>query len=226
MQLAIDTSTEIASLAILQDQAIISEMTWHCGLNHSVEMFPRLEFLIQKAGLDIGSTDCVYVALGPGSFNGLRVGVSAAKGLAYSLNARLVGVGTLEATAYQHADSGWQVCALQNAGREEIAVAIYKKKARSWSQIAPEHLTRAVDLPAEIKEKTLFCGEFSTVTAAQIKKSFKTRAILAGPASSLRRASYLAELGRLRLEKGDCDNPATLQPIYLRRPPITERKRN
>jgi tRNA threonylcarbamoyl adenosine modification protein YeaZ len=226
VQLAIDTSTEIASVAVLQDQAIISEMTWHCGLNHSVEMFPRLDFLIQKAGLDIANTDCVFVALGPGSFNGLRVGVSAAKGLAYSLKARLIGVGTLEATAYQHSDAGWQICALQNAGREEIAIAIYKEKARRWAQIAPPHLTKTADLPAEIKEKTLFCGEFNPTTAAQIKKIFKTQAILASPASSLRRASYLAELGRLRFEKGEFDDPATLQPIYLRRPPITERKRN
>jgi tRNA threonylcarbamoyl adenosine modification protein YeaZ len=225
VQLAIDTSTEIASLAILQDQEIISEMTWHCGLNHSVEMFPRLDYLIKKAGLEIGSTDCIYVALGPGSFNGLRVGVSAAKGLAFSLKARLIGVGTLEAAAYQHSETGWQICALQSAGREEIAIGIYKKKSRGWSQIAAEHLTRVADLAGEIKEKTLFCGEIKADTAAQIKKILKTKAVIASPASSLRRAAYLAELGRLRLEKGDYDDPATLQPIYLRRPPITERKR-
>jgi tRNA threonylcarbamoyl adenosine modification protein YeaZ len=226
MQLAIDTSTEIASLAILQDEDIISEMTWHCGLNHSVEMFPRLDYLIRKSGLDIRSTDCVFVALGPGSFNGLRVGVSAAKGLAYSLGARVIGIGTLEIAAYPYSQMEWQVCALQNAGRQEIAAALFKRKARRWQEVAPAHLTTVEALAQEIKEKTLFCGEFDAGTASGIKKVFKTQAILASPALRLRRAANLAELGRGRLIKEDYDDPATLQPCYLRRPPITERKKN
>jgi tRNA threonylcarbamoyladenosine biosynthesis protein TsaB len=225
MQLAIDTSTEIASLALLEGQEIISEMTWKCGLNHSVEMFPRLDFLIQKAGSDIHQTDCVFVALGPGSFNGLRVGVAAAKSLAFSLGAKLIGISTLEVAAYPFSQSGFQVCAIQNAGREEVAAAIFRQKGRIWSKTAAEHLATLPALAAEIREKTLFCGEFNAAAGVQIRKLLKTRAVLANPASRLRRAGCLAALGRERLERADYDDPAILQPIYLRRPPITERKR-
>jgi tRNA threonylcarbamoyladenosine biosynthesis protein TsaB len=222
--LAIDTSTTIASLAILQEDEILAEMTWRCGLNHTIEMYPCLDFLIRRAGRDIKDTECVFVALGPGSFNGLRVGVSAAKGLAYSLGCPIIGLSTLEVSAYQLAETGMQICAVQNAGREEIAVAIYKRSPRKWSKITPEHLTKVADLPAEIKEKTIFCGEMTPATIIQIKKTLKTQALIASPAARLRRAAYLADLGKLRRLKSDYNNLATLQPIYLRRPPITDRK--
>jgi len=223
--IAIDTSTEFASLALAQDDKIIAELSWHCGTNHTVETLPRLSDLLVKANLDIKDTDCILVARGPGSFNGLRAGISAAKGLAFSLNIPVIGISTLEVTAYQHSESGLPVCALQTAGREEIAMAIFQKKSNSWRRIAPEHLTRIEDLPLEIKEKTIFCGEISPENILKIKKLFKSRAIIASPFTSLRRAAFLVELGRQRMRKGDFDDVATLQPIYLRRPPITERKK-
>jgi tRNA threonylcarbamoyl adenosine modification protein YeaZ len=226
MQIAIDTSTDIASLALIQDAEILAEFTWRCGRNHTVELYPRLDFLLSQSGSDIKSVDCIFVAQGPGSFNGLRVGVSAAKGLAFSLGIPIIAISTLETTAYQHAEAGLPVCAIQNAGREEIAVAIYQKKPRKgWCQIAPEHLTTVNALVSEITGATIFCGEINPPTAAQIKKMFKSKAIISSTAGSLRRAAYLAELGRQRLAAGDFDNVSTLQPLYLRRPPITERKK-
>lgn len=226
MQLAIDTSTDTASLALVQESRILSEFTWHCGQNHTVELFPRLEFMLFKTGFKIEDLDCIFVARGPGSFNGLRVGVSAAKGLAFTLGLPIIGVSTLEATAYQHAESGLAVCAVQNAGREEIAAALYQKKPRKgWSQIAAEHLTTVPALISEIKGKTIFCGEFNAATAAQIKKLFKSEALLPTPAGNLRRAAYIAELGEIRRQRGEFDNLGAFQPTYLRKPPITERKK-
>jgi tRNA threonylcarbamoyl adenosine modification protein YeaZ len=226
MQIAIDTSTDIASLALIKDGVILAELTWRCGQNHTIELYPRLDFLLNHSGLDIQTTDCIFVAKGPGSFNGLRVGVSAAKGLAFSLGIPIIGIGTLEATAYQHAETGLPVCVVQNAGREEIAAAVYQKRPRKgWFQIASEHLTTVNALVNKIKVPTIFCGEINGATALQIKKLFKTRAIISTPAGQLRRAAYLAELGLQRQASGRFDDVATLQPLYLRRPPITERKK-
>lgn len=226
MQLAIDTSTDMASLALVEGDQVLAELTWRCGQNHSVELYPRLNFLLEKCALDIKTLDCIFVAKGPGSFNGLRVGVSAAKGLAFGLGIDIIGVSTLESTAYQQATGGLPVCAIQNAGREEIAAAIYQKKPRKgWTQLAAEHLTTPAALALEIKVKTIFCGEMNTATVEQVKKIFKSKTIIPGPASRLRRAAYIAELGQLRAAAGDYDNLATLQPLYLRRPPITERKK-
>ena len=196
MQIAIDTSTDIASLALVQGDEILAELTWHCGQNHTVELYPRLDFLIEKSGRDIKTADCIFVAKGPGSFNGLRVGVSAAKGLAFSLGIPIIGIGTLEATAYQHAETGLPVCAIQNAGREEIAAAIYQRKTRKgWCQIAVEHLTTPGALASEIKEKTIFCGDFNAAAVLQIKKLFKSRAVIPPPAAQLRRAVLPGRVG-------------------------------
>jgi tRNA threonylcarbamoyl adenosine modification protein YeaZ len=226
MQIAIDTSTDIASLALLQGNLILSELTWRCGKNHTVELYPRLDFLLKNANLDIKSAECIIVAKGPGSFNGLRVGVSAAKGLAFSLGIPIIGIGTLESTAYQQAFLGLPVCAIQNAGREEIAAAIYQKKPRKgWTQLEIEHITTIPALVARIKGPTIFCGEFTPANALQIRKYLHARAVFPVPAGQLRRAAYLAELGQQRFTEGLFDNPATLQPVYLRRPPITERKK-
>jgi tRNA threonylcarbamoyl adenosine modification protein YeaZ len=225
VQLAIDTSTDFASLALVQGSEILAEFTWRCGLNHTVELYPRLNLLLEKSATDIRTADCIFVAKGPGSFNGLRVGVSAAKGLAFSLGIPIIGISTLEIMAYQQAAAGMQVCAISNAGRQEVAAAIFRHKRNKWTQVAEEHITTIEGLVPKIKEKTIFCGEINAAALACIKKLFKTRSVIPSQAARLRRSTFLAELGQQRIEAGTYDNLAALQPLYLRRPPITERRK-
>jgi tRNA threonylcarbamoyl adenosine modification protein YeaZ len=222
MQLAIDTSTDIASLALVQDGEVLAELTWRCGQNHTAQLLSHLAHLLNKTEVNLQSISYIIVARGPGSFNGLRVGISTAKGLAFSLGIPLVGISTLEADAYQHAEIGLPICSILNAGREEIATAIYQKKQNKWRQLLSEHITTVDTLCSQIATKTIFCGELTPFIATELRKQLKQRVIIPPPATRLRRASFLAELGQKRLEAGDYDNPATLQPLYLRRPPITK----
>jgi len=222
MQLAIDTSTDTASLALVQDSEVLAELTWRCGQNHTTQLLPHLAHLLDKTEINLQSLSCIIVARGPGSFNGLRVGISTAKGLAFSLGVPIVGISTLEVAAYQHAETGLPICPIFNAGRGEIATAIYQKKQNVWRQLIPEHITTVDTLCSQITTKTIFCGEFTPFIATELRKQLRQRAIIPPPATRLRRASFLAELGLKRLEAGDYDNPATLQPLYLRRPPITK----
>ncbi len=224
MLLAIDTSTDTASLALVQGSEMLAELTWRCEENHSVELLPRLTDLLNQIKSSLQSIDNIVVARGPGSFNGLRVGVSTAKGLAFSLGVPIVGISTLEAEAYQYAETDLPICPIFNAGREEIATAIYQMKNNKWRQIAGEHITTLEILCSEITTKTIFCGEFAASIAKELKKHLKQMAIILSSPARLRRAGFLAELGQKRLKAGDYDNPATLHPLYLRRPPITERK--
>jgi tRNA threonylcarbamoyl adenosine modification protein YeaZ len=224
MQLAIDTSTDTASLALIQDGEAQAELTWRCGQNHTTQLLPHLSYLLDKIGANLQSLSCIIVARGPGSFNGLRVGISTAKGLAFSLGIPIVGISTLEVSAYQHAETGLPICPILNAGRGEIATALYQKKQKMWRQLLSEHITTVNTLYSQITTKTIFCGEFTPLIATELKKQLKQRAIIPPPSTRLRRASFLAELGQQRLEAGDSDNPATLQPLYLRRPPITKPK--
>jgi len=224
MQLAIDTSTDTVSIALVRDRVVLAELTWRSGQNHTVELLPNLAHLLNQAKLNLQSVSSVIVAKGPGSFNGVRVGISTAKGLAFSLGIPIVGISTLEVEAYQHAETGLPICPIFNAGRGEIATAMYQMQDNEWRQLATEHITTIDALCSQITTKTIFCGEFIPIIAPQLIKQLEERAVIPTSASRLRRASFLAELGLKRLEAGDYDNIATLQPIYLRRPPITEPK--
>ncbi len=224
MQLAIDTSTDTASLALVQYGEVLAELTWRCGQNHSTQLLPNLSHLLKQTALSLQSASCIIVAKGPGSYNGLRVGISTAKGLAYSLGIPLIGISTLEVAAYQQAGRGLPICPIFNAGREEIATALYQMKGNKWCQLTAEHITTVTTLCSQITTKTVFCGEFVPSIAAQLTKELKQRAVIPTPAAGLRRASFLAELGLKRFEADDYDNPATLQPLYLRDPAITQPK--
>jgi tRNA threonylcarbamoyl adenosine modification protein YeaZ len=222
MQLTIDTSTDSAGIALVQEGKVLAEATWRCGQNHTVELLPRLVQLLNEAQIELQSINCVIVAKGPGSFNGLRIGISTAKGLAFSLQVPIIGIGSLALEAYQHAETGLPICPIFNAGRGEIATALYQKKDNQWRQLVAEHITTVDALCSEISGKTIFCGEYVPLIASQLKERLGQKAIIAP--DQLRRASLLAELAKPRLEAGDYDHPATLQPLYLRRPPITQRR--
>ncbi|MBI2328382.1 MAG: tRNA (adenosine(37)-N6)-threonylcarbamoyltransferase complex dimerization subunit type 1 TsaB [Chloroflexi bacterium] len=222
MQLAIDTSTDTASLALVQAREVLAELTWRCGQNHSTQLLPNLSHLLKQTELSLQAANCVIVARGPGSYNGLRVGISTAKGLAYSLDIPIIGVSTLEVAAYPQAERGLPICPIFNAGRGEITTALYQMKGNEWCQLTAEHITTVATLCSQIKSPTVFCGEFLPSIKELLKKELKQRAVIPTPAAGLRRASFLAELGLKRFEAGDYDNPATLQPLYLRSPAITQ----
>ena len=224
MELAIDTSTDMASIALVQDSRVLAELTWRCGQNHTVELLPQLNHLLNQTGVNFQSISGIIVAKGPGGFNGLRVGVSTAKGLAFSLKVPIVGIGTLEVEAYQHAETGLPICPIFNAGRGEIAAAIYQEKGGEWRQLTSEQITTVEALWSQKTTKTVFCGELIPSIATQLTKRLKQRAVILSSPAKLRRASFLAELGLSRLKRGNYDNPTTLQPLYLRRPPITKPK--
>ena len=224
MQLTIDTSTATTSLALIQESGGLTELTWRCEQNHSVELLPHLADLLRQTKTSIQSISGIIVARGPGSFNALRVGVSTAKGLAFSLGIPIVGISTLEAEAYQHNETDLPICPIFNAGREEIATAIYQMKSNEWQRITAEPMTTVEALCSQITTETLFCGEFTASIAGELKKRLGQRAIISSSPATLQRVGFLAELGQKRLQAGDYDNSATLNPLYLRRPSITERR--
>jgi tRNA threonylcarbamoyl adenosine modification protein YeaZ len=222
MLIAIDTSTDFASLAIARDGVIIAEASWRCGQNHTTQFLPTLHFMLKQSGIDIRTATGLIVARGPGSYNGLRVGLSTVKGLAFSLNAPVVGVSTLEAEAFQQTKHGFPVCAVLNAGRGEVAAAIYQEVDGEWRRVLAEHVTTIEDLCKGIKTPTVFCGEHLSKVGPRIRELLPAKAIVVSGAALTRRAGYLLELGERRLRVQDFDDPATLQPLYLRAPAITQ----
>lgn len=221
MELAIDTSTETAGIALSSQGEVVVELTWHTGQNHTAEVVPRIVWLLDQAKLNINDINSVIVAKGPGSFNGLRIGMSLAKGLALALNIPLVGISTLEVEAYPYAFTLLPICPIQNAGRGEIATALFRIKQGKWCRLVEEHIATLDSLLTETKDQTIFCGKIPQEVKSQLGKRLGRRALIIEGAAGFRRAGYLAELGWRRLKGGDFNHSLTLEPLYLRKPSIT-----
>lgn len=222
-ELAIDTSTDVSSIALSCGGEVVAELTWKTGNSHVAELVPGIDYLLRKLRITPQELRAIFVAKGPGSFNGLRVAGGTAKGFAFALGIPLVAVGTLEIEAYAFAHTGMPVCAVHNAGRGELAVAFFQQTDR-WRCLREEHLVTLETLCDEVEGRTLFCGELTAQVIEMLKERLGERALIAEPVARLRRAGYLAVLGWQRLEEGRTDDVVTLQPIYMRPPPITQRK--
>ena len=178
---------------------------------------------MERGGMGLEEVGAIFVALGPGSFNGLRVGLAAAKGLALALGAPLVGVSTLEVEAFPFRSVGLPLCPVHGAGREDLAVALFREGLGGWERLWEDQLLSPRELLSRLPEKVLFCGEIPSRFLAQLG-AWKGEAVIPSPAARRRRPAFLAELGWQRLQERGPDHPASLQPIYLRHPPITQRK--
>jgi len=223
MELALDTSSNAASIALSHKGEVLVELAWKSVQNHTVELLPNLVQLLHQARISQDSIEAIMVAIGPGSFNGLRVGISVAKGLAFSLNIPLVGISTLEAEAYPFAYTELPLCPIHKAGMEQVATALYQQKNGQWLKLEEEHLATIDALCQRIKEETLFCGEIPREIADEIRQGLGKQAIIIPQmVSGLSRSGSLALLGWQRLCQGKQDNLATLQPLYLRPPHITK----
>src|SRR5207245_3911031 len=154
--LALDTSTEWASVAIFDGAAVLAEETWHAQRRHAEDLFPTIERLLGLSRVQIGALDKIAVATGPGSFTGLRVAIAAAQGLARGSGAALVGVSTLDVLAYPHASSKQRTCPLLPAGRGEYYAAFYQERNRKWVRRSPFIVGPLVDLCRQIGTHTLF----------------------------------------------------------------------
>ena len=221
MLLAIDTSTRNAGIALADDSGrVISCHSWYSAVNHTAELMPAVAQTLAAAGLTVKDLAGIAIALGPGGFSALRVGMSVAKGLAIASGQPLVGIGTLDLEAWPYRESGLPVCALLDAGRGEVAAALFA----AGQHRRPDQICPPAELPADIAETTLFCGEGLAAHAELLRQRLGNRAVIVANAPAARLYA-LAALGQQRLAAGDGDDVATLQPYYLRMPTIGGPKR-
>jgi tRNA threonylcarbamoyladenosine biosynthesis protein TsaB len=244
MLLALDTSTSTASIAAIRDGRLAAEMTWDVGRRHSQELVARLSQLLDVSHATPADVSSIAVALGPGSFNGIRVGIATAGSLAFALGARLVGSPTLDVIAFGHAHHCGMVCAVLEAGRGEAYAAWYASLAdgrgeppvgavaqvteRLWRVSdymvsSPHAVAHALGNASE--EPLLLCGEWRPETRAAFEAELAGRVTFAS-ALDVRRASWLAGMTLERAEMAGLREPDTIEPLYLRRPAITVSKKH
>ena len=214
--LAIDTSSAYASVALYDGHAVIAEETWLAQRRHDDKLFPTIEAMLAQTGTALGSLRVVAVALGPGSFTGLRIGIAAAQGIARGSGAQVVGVETLDVIAHPFAVVGIRVCALIPAGRGEHYAGMYRMRNGTFSRTTPILVGTVADLSRRVSMETLFAGEIDHATAAALREALGARARVPSPSVLTRRAGILAELGWERAATGAAADPAGIEPLYVR----------
>ncbi len=216
LAVALDTASELAGVAALEDGALLASLTWRTRQNHSRELLPNLEQLLRTLGRTKADIGGVIVCTGPGSYAGLRVGVSTAKGLAYALELPIVGTGRLAAEAAPRAfEGGAAVHALHAAGRAELAHAAYRRTDGRLEELRAPSLVARDALLERIGAGEAVCGDVDEELAVALRKR---GASVAPPLAG--RVVAVAALGWQRLAAGDQDEARSLVPLYLREPAI------
>ena len=213
MLLAVDTSTAQLGLAIHDGAQVIGEYAWRSSQRHTVELAPAVHELLQRCGLTMQDVRVLGVALGPGSFTSLRVGLALVKGLALARHLPLLGVPTLDVLAAAQPASRHPLAVAIQAGRGRFAVGWYKSSKNGWQARGPARVVSLQTLADEIESPSLVCGEFTTQERQSLSEI--TGVHLASPAQSVRRPAILAELAWKRWQAGKADDEASLAPIYL-----------
>ncbi len=220
--LAIETSTYSGSIAVSEGSRILGEYYLNMGPSHSERLIPAIERLLGELGIDRKALGGAAVSLGPGSFTALRVGISTAKGLAYSLDIPVIGASSLEVLAMNAPFSPWQVCATADARKGELFAALFRTAGGRVARLAEDVIITPRGLMEIIKEKTIFIGE-----GALLYRDFLEDNGLGGgdylfspPYLNYPRASSLAIYGYERIGEGRADEVLGLAPMYLRKPDI------
>ena len=214
MLLAIDTSTAQIGLALYDGVQVVGELFWRSRANHTQELAPGLAGLLERADVTMDSLQALGVALGPGSFTSLRVGLAFTKGLSLARHLPIVGIPTLDVVAASVPVSERRLAAVVAAGRGRLAVGWYKAGESGWQAEGPASVMTAEALAAKIRQPTIVCGEMNAEERQRLSRKFKN-VILASPAQCARRPGVLAEMAWNRWQAGQVDAPASLAPIYL-----------
>ena len=218
--LALETATIAGSVAIVDDsKGMIGEVRVDVKVAHAERLMPSVKWLLEASGLSIDDIDAFAVSIGPGSFTGLRIGLSTAKGLAFSTGKPLVPVKTLDAFARTLPYSAYTVCPMLDARKNEVYAGLYRwedslcKKIMEETAIAPEEFLNKIKGNGRI----LFTGDGTTKYRELVDKILAKDAVFAPSYRMTPAASSVAEIALETLKQGDLPDPVSILPYYIRR---------
>lgn len=218
--LAIDTSSNVATVAVMDEDRLICEYILNHKKTHSQKLMPLIKEVLESCELSVRDVDFFAVALGPGSFTGLRIGVATIKTLAHSMNKPVVGIPTLDALAFGTPYFSGIICPILDAKRDQIYTALF-----TWENDSIERITdymalsinELIELLEQKNEKVLFLGDGTFAFKEILIRALGDLAHFSPKHSLMQRASSVAELALKRFEEGKIDDYMTLAPFYLRK---------
>lgn len=218
--LAIDTSATAASVCLAREDKILGSFYTNTALTHSQTLVPMVEQVLKTTRIDVDELDYIAVNAGPGSFTGVRIGVAAAKGLAFKNNLACVSVSTLESMAYNMLGSDCVVCAVMDARCSQVYNALFKISGDKVERLCEDRALALSELKPEleqINDKIILVGDGAELTAKYLENSL-SNVFLSPVNNQIQNASSTA----LAAFKSVCENktitPAELMPTYLRLP--------
>jgi tRNA threonylcarbamoyladenosine biosynthesis protein TsaB len=212
--LAVDTTTERGSVAVTEDDCVRGEVRLASSEGHSRRLLPAVDFLLHSLGLHPGDIEAFAVTTGPGSFTGLRVGLSTVQGLALGAGRPCLGMSALDVLAARIAGTAPASVAVMDAYRGEVYGAVYDGEGGMVGQASVERPEALVDRTPEV---AAFVGG-GAQRHRELIASLRPRALF--PPRTLFLAGTLGRLAAPRLKRGEGIAPAELRPLYLREPDI------
>lgn len=227
--LAIDTSSLVCSAAVSDDGALLGEYTLINGLTHSQKLMPLVDSLLKALSLSIKDIDIFAVTNGPGSFTGLRIGISAVKGFAFAEKKPVIAVSTLEAMAKNVQFTDCLICPLMDARAGQVYNAVYKKSGLSLKTVTPPRAVKIDTVISEMKalknKKVLFLGDGVKPNLEKLKELGKA-AVFAGFNNNSQRAASVALAAYEKALRGETVSADTLNAEYLRKSQAEREREN
>jgi tRNA threonylcarbamoyladenosine biosynthesis protein TsaB len=219
--LAADTSTMSGSLALLDDENLTAEWTLRSAQTHNRRLLKSIDSLLREAGWDLETVDAFAVAGGPGSFTGLRIGMSTMKVLAWTTGKLYASISSLDALALPFCFSANPVCALLDARKSEVYCALYLPDGKGGLSLEIPHAAMspsrlAGNLLSRMSEPVIFCGDGWTAYRTVLRKKLGDLVLEPPSYFHIIRAACVGELARRRFAKGERDDPVSSAPLYIR----------
>ncbi|MDI3480955.1 MAG: tRNA threonylcarbamoyladenosine biosynthesis protein TsaB [Tepidanaerobacteraceae bacterium] len=224
--LGIDTSSMVATAAVMSPDKLMAEYIVNNKKNHSEKMMQVVDRVLQDSGISLADLDVVAVAVGPGSFTGIRIGMACAEGMAHALEKPMVGINTLDGLAYNLMGETRLICPVMDAQRGQVYTCFYRWEGGKLKKLSEYEVIKAKDLLARLssrKEQTVVLGDGLTVLARATddggQKVWGVDSLIAAahPALSMPRASSIAAAALDEYARGKIDTCYTIKPFYIRR---------
>ncbi len=225
--LAIDSTAKTATVSICEDERLISIYSVTAGLNHSETLLPMVENALTTAQTDIDEIDMFAISDGPGSFTGVRIGMSLLKGLAFKKQKLCVGVSTLEALAYNLKGFKGVICPVMDARRDQVYNALFLSDGETLVRLTEDRAIPLKELETELKEKyakksVYLCGDGFELTSKSIDVDFAYTPVLLREQNAYSVSSVALNKYKNNPENDYSDR--NIKPVYLR-VPQAERER-
>jgi tRNA threonylcarbamoyladenosine biosynthesis protein TsaB len=215
--LAVDTATQSCGVAIIADGCMQTELILNHGGTHTKQILAAIDAALSLGESSLAQIDAFAVTRGPGSFTGLRIGVSTIKGLTLATGKPIIGISSLDVLAHQAGgDAAW-VCAMIDARRNEIYWRIYRREGDGLAVLSEEQVGPIDKLARQIDNSCVFIGNAVPLYAAQLPRLVKQAIQWAPDADCTIRPAVLACLAWRRFQEGDVDDTGCFAPVYLRK---------